>query len=360
MTHAKASAPLPAGATIGILGGGQLGRMLAVAAAQLGYRTHVYDPEPECPASDVSASCTTAGYDDTRALKKFAASVDVVTFEFENVPAKAAARVATAAPLFPHADILGIVQDRLLEKSFALDLGIATPAFADVRSAPDLKKALQIIDGPAIVKTRCMGYDGKGQLRLTTGRASKKAVEMIESVPCIVEAMVPFTCEISIIAACSRNGEIAFYPPVQNYHESGILAQSRVPAKISEKAAKAAEDATHRIADALDYVGVFAVEYFVIGDRVIFNEIAPRVHNSGHWTIEGAVISQFENHIRAICGWPLGDTTPRGRIEMRNILGQDIKLLPTLLHDPAAHVHHYGKKQARNGRKMGHVTWVRP
>ncbi len=353
-------APLEPGATIGILGGGQLGRMLAVAAAQLGFKTHIYDPEPDCPASDVAAQATTAGYDNMRALSAFARSVDVVTFEFENVPARAAAQVASVAPLFPRADILGVVQDRLLEKSFARDLGIQTPAFADVDSPEALKAALRNIGAPAILKTRRMGYDGKGQLRLASQRASAKAVAMSKHSPCILESMVPFDCEISIIAICSRDGEIAFYPPVQNHHESGILATSRVPAKLSKKAERMALDATHRIADALDYVGVFAVEYFVIKDRIIFNEIAPRVHNSGHWTIEGAVVSQFENHIRAICGLPLGDPSARGKIEMRNIIGDDVDLLPTLLLDPAAHVHHYGKKIARPGRKMGHITWVRP
>lgn len=333
--------------------------MLAVAAAQLGLKTHIYDPEPGCPASHVAFRTTTARYQDSRALTAFAKNVDVITFEFENVPAAAAARVAGVSPLYPHADILAVVQDRLLEKSFARDLGIPTPDFVAVDCRLSLKSALKELGAPAILKTRRLGYDGKGQHRLTSPRVTAKALAMAEQAPCILEAMVPFECEVSIIAVCSRDGEIAFYPPVQNHHKSGILIHSRVPAHLSRKATKMALDATHRIADALDYVGVFAVEYFVVKDRIIFNEIAPRVHNSGHWTIDGAVISQFENHIRAICGWPLGDTSACGQIEMRNIIGDDIDLMQTLLLDPSAHVHHYGKKESRPGRKMGHVTWVR-
>jgi 5-(carboxyamino)imidazole ribonucleotide synthase len=343
--------------TIGILGGGQLGRMLSVAAAQLGCKTHIYDPEPDCPASHVAAYCTTARYDNIKALTKFAQSVDVVTFEFENVPAQTAAQVASLAPLHPRAAILEVAQDRLMEKSFAADLGIATPDFADVATAADLKAALKLIDGPALLKTRRMGYDGKGQLQLKSSRVTAKALAMLESTPCIVEAMVDFDCEISIIAVCSLEGEIAFYPAVQNHHVSGILATSTVPAKISRKAEKRALAATQKIADALNYVGVFAVEYFVVGDEIIFNEIAPRVHNSGHWTLEGASTSQFENHIRAICGWPLGDTAARGKIEMHNLIGIDMLHQETLL-SGNVHVHNYGKAEIKPGRKMGHVTRV--
>ncbi len=343
--------------TIGILGGGQLGRMLAVAAAQLGCKTHIFDPEPDCPASHVAAMCTTAAYDDVAALSSFAQNVDVVTFEFENIPFAAAMQVASLTALHPRAAILEVAQDRLLEKSFAQDLKIATPTFAAVSTAAELKAALKQMDGSSLLKTRRMGYDGKGQLRLASARVTPKATAMIEEGPCILEAMIEFDCEISIIAVCSLEGEIAFYPPVQNHHENGMLATSKVPAKISKKAARCALNATQKIAEALDYVGVFAVEFFVLGDDIIFNEIAPRVHNSGHWTIEGAITSQFENHIRSICGWPIGNTSAVGSIEMNNLVGMDI-LHQDALMTTGLHVHNYGKAEIKMGRKMGHVTRI--
>ncbi len=348
-----------AGPAVGILGGGQLGRMLCMAAHQLGCTTHVYDPQANCPASQVTQHFTCAAYDDVVALTAFAASVDVVTFEFENVPAATAAQVASLVPLFPRAGVLAVAQDRLAEKSFAQDLGIATPAFAAVHCPDTLRSALKTIGAPAVLKTRRLGYDGKGQLRLTAARVSAKATALLAA-PCILEAFVPFDSELSIIAACSQAGEIAFYPAVQNSHAKGILVRSQVPATVAKKAVRNALAATRKIADALDYVGVFAVEYFVLGDNVIFNEIAPRVHNSGHWTIEGAHTSQFENHIRAICDWPLGDTAARGAVEMHNIIGADIKDFAAMLATPGLHVHHYGKTEILPGRKMGHVTRVRP
>ncbi len=348
--------PLSPGSTIGILGGGQLGRMIALAAANLGYRCHIFCPEIDGPASHVATKVTNANFDDEAALTAFAQSVDIVTYEFENVPAATAALLARYVPVLPNARALEVAQDRIAEKTFVRDLGGGVPAFRAVSSLEELNAAILEIGAPAILKTRRFGYDGKGQARLKTPEDAAAAWDAIGGNPAILEAMVPFDGEVSVIVARGQDGRMVHYGPVHNVHKDGILDVSRVPAPFSEKLAANAVTAARRLADALDYVGVLAVELFVVGDDVLFNEMAPRVHNSGHWTTEGAVTSQFENHVRAICGLPLGATDPLGRVEMRNLIGADADAWLDLLADPELHVHLYGKGEARPGRKMGHVT----
>lgn len=350
--------PLLPGSTIGILGGGQLGRMIALAAANLGYRCHIFCPEIDGPASHVAAQVTNANFDDEAALTAFAQSVDIVTYEFENVPAATAALLAKYVPVLPNAKALEVAQDRIAEKAFVRDLGGGVPAFRAVSSLDELEAAVAEIGTPAILKTRRFGYDGKGQARLTSPEDAAAAWESIGRNPAILEAMVPFDGEVSVIVAREADGRMVHYGPVHNVHKNGILDVSRVPAPFSETLAANAVSAARRLADALDYVGVLAVELFVVGDDVLFNEMAPRVHNSGHWTTEGAVTSQFENHVRAICGLPLGATNPLGRVEMRNLIGEDADQWLDLLADPELHVHLYGKGEARPGRKMGHTTRV--
>lgn len=350
--------PLLPGSTIGILGGGQLGRMIALAAANLGYRCHIFCPEIDGPASHVAAQVTNANFDDEAALTAFAQSVDIVTYEFENVPAATAALLAKYVPVLPNAKALEVAQDRIAEKAFVRDLGGGVPAFRAVSSLDELEAAVAEIGTPAILKTRRFGYDGKGQARLTSPEDAAAAWESIGRNPAILEAMVPFDGEVSVIVARGADGRMVHYGPVHNVHKNGILDVSRVPAPFSETLAANAVSAARRLADALDYVGVLAVELFVVGDDVLFNEMAPRVHNSGHWTTEGAVTSQFENHVRAICGLPLGATNPLGRVEMRNLIGEDADQWLDLLADPELHVHLYGKGEARPGRKMGHTTRV--
>jgi 5-(carboxyamino)imidazole ribonucleotide synthase len=355
---------LSPGATVGILGGGQLGRMLALAAAQLGLKAHILSPDPHSPAFDVAARHTVAEYEDEAALRAFAAAVDVVTYEFENVPARTAEIVAALRPLRPGAQALSTAQDRLAEKSFAAKLGIPTAPVRAVGSEAELARALAELGAPAILKTRRFGYDGKGQVRIEPADGPGEAWAQLGGAPAILEGVVTFNREISIVAARGQDGSFAAFEPCWNEHRSGILASTRVPAGLPPATEEVAVAAARRIAEALDYVGVIAVEMFVIGEgaaaTVAVNEIAPRVHNSGHWTIEGAETSQFEQHIRAICGWPLGPTERRGRVEMRNLIGPDIEDWQAILRVPGAHLHHYGKSKARPGRKMGHVTTVLP
>jgi 5-(carboxyamino)imidazole ribonucleotide synthase len=350
---------LKPGATIGIFGGGQLGRMLAMAAAQLGYRTHIFAPDAESPAADVSAAWTQAGYDDVAALDRFADAVDVITYEFENVPVEVVAHVAARKNVFPSADVLKIAQDRLAEKLFVQKLGGRTAPVASVDSEHDLDVAVAKIGTASILKTRRMGYDGKGQVRMTGTMQVATAWSAIAGQPAILEGFVHFSREISVLLVRNSLGACRTYPPVENVHLNGILDTSSVPAACTEKEAADAVALTEKIATALNYVGVLAVEYFLTADGIVFNEMAPRVHNSGHWTIEGATTSQFENHIRAIAGLPLGDCSARGKIQMQNLIGDDVNDMVALLADPQAHVHHYGKSESKPGRKMGHITWVR-
>jgi len=349
---------LPPGSTIGILGGGQLGRMIALAAAQLGYRCHIFCPETDGPASHVAARTINGDFDDEAALRAFAQGVDIVTYEFENVPAATARLLAEIVPVAPSARALEVAQDRIVEKSFVKDLGCGVPAFRAVSSLEDLEAAVAEIGTPAILKTRRFGYDGKGQARLMTPEDMVGAWDAIGGNPAILEAMVPFDGEVSVLVARGWDGRMVHYGPVHNIHKNGILDISRVPAPFSEQLAANAVATAEKIASALDYVGVLGVELFVVGEDVLFNEMAPRVHNSGHWTTEGAVTSQFENHVRAICGLPLGATDPLGHVEMRNLIGDDANQWQELLADPNLHVHLYGKREARPGRKMGHTTRV--
>ncbi|NJC34536.1 5-(carboxyamino)imidazole ribonucleotide synthase [Sphingomonas jejuensis] len=351
---------VPPGATIGILGGGQLGRMLAIAAARLGYRTHIYAPEESGPAADVCACWVRGDYDDADRVAEFARAVSLVTFEFENVPLAAVERLAGLAAVHPPARALAVSQDRADEKRFVESLGGAVAPWRPVDGRPGLDTALAAICTPAILKTRRFGYDGKGQARIDTAADADAAWAAIGGAPAVLEGMVAFDAEFSVIVARRADGMLVTYPPTRNEHRGGILHRSVAPATgIPARLLEAAAALTARIADALDYVGVLAVEFFADGEDPILNEMAPRVHNSGHWTIEGAATSQFENHIRAICGLPLGPTSLTGRsAEMLNLIGDDIDAWPRLLAEPGAHLHHYGKHDARPGRKMAHVTRV--
>jgi 5-(carboxyamino)imidazole ribonucleotide synthase len=347
---------------LGILGGGQLARMLALAAADLGIRAHIFAPEPDSPAFDVAARHTVGDYEDEAALARFADAVDVVTYEFENVPAATAAFLAARTPLHPGARALAVTQDRLCEKSFVSGLGLAVAPFRAVDSLADLERAVAALGRPSILKTRRFGYDGKGQVKIASGSDLAEAYEAIGHFPAILEGFVPFSREVSVIAARGIDSAFAAFDVCENEHRDHILAFTRVPARLSGGAASRAIEAAHRIGEALGYIGVFAVEMFVVGDGegVVVNEIAPRVHNSGHWTSEGAQTSQFHQHVRAVCGFPLGSAARNGRVEMENLLGDAALRWRELLAEPGAHLHLYGKRDARPGRKMGHVTRVRP
>jgi 5-(carboxyamino)imidazole ribonucleotide synthase len=352
---------IPPGSTIGILGGGQLGRMLALAAAPLGYRCHIFAPEAELVAADVAAAVTRADYGDRAALAAFAAQVDVITYEFENVPSDAVAFLEGLRPVRPGHRPLDVAQDRAIEKRFVAALGGQTAPWHPVDSLADLEGALVALGTPAILKTRRLGYDGKGQARIHHAADAAEALAGLGGRDLILEGLVPFDAEFSIIVARCPEGREVHYPACLNHHEGGILAESRVPATgLDPRHVADATDLVVRIADALDYVGVLTCEFFATAAGPVFNEMAPRVHNSGHWTIEGAGTSQFEQHVRAVCGLPLGPVQLRAAsVEMRNLLGDDAARWPELLADPAAHLHLYGKSAAEPGRKMGHVTWLR-
>jgi 5-(carboxyamino)imidazole ribonucleotide synthase len=355
---------LKVGDTIGILGGGQLGKMLAMAAARLGLRCQVFSPDPDSPAFDVVASATCAEYADVEALELFANDVDVITYEFENVPSAAALVLSARRPVLPERKILETTQDRLAEKDFVTKLGIGTAAYADVTSAAALREAAIRIGLPAVVKTRRFGYDGKGQAIIRKHDEIERIWEELGTKSAILEAFVPFEREISVIAARSADGQVECFDVTENEHRDHILKVSRAPAAIPDSLAAQAREVATKIADALGYVGVLAVEMFVLADakgpKVLVNEIAPRVHNSGHWTLDGASISQFEQHIRAIAGWPLGKPVRHGEVTMTNLIGDEISSYPEWLTVPGATVHIYGKGAARPGRKMGHVTQVAP
>jgi 5-(carboxyamino)imidazole ribonucleotide synthase len=355
---------LKPGDTIGILGGGQLGRMLAMAAARLGLRCRVFSPDPDSPAFDVVANATCAEYADVEALELFAADVDVITYEFENVPAASAMILAERRPVLPDRRILETTQDRLIEKDFVKGLGIQTADYADVSSPQTLHAAIAKISLPAVLKTRRFGYDGKGQMIIRAGDDPDRAWDDLGTRSAILEAFVPFEREISVIAARSADGDVECFDVTENEHRDHILKVSRVPAAIPDELAARARDIAQRIAAALNYVGVLAVEMFVVNrdgkPDVLVNEIAPRVHNSGHWTLDGASISQFEQHIRAIAGWPLGRPLRHGEVTMTNLIGDEINSYGEWLAVPGATVHLYGKGAPRPGRKMGHVTQVVP
>ena len=356
---------LAPGATLGIVGGGQLGRMIALAAADYGLKVHIYAPDADSPAFDVSALATCGAYDDAEALARFAASVDVVTYEFENIPRETADLLARHAPLHPNAEALSITQDRLSEKGFINGLGIPTAPFRQVDTPDDLARALDALGLPAVLKTRRFGYDGKGQRIIREPAQGDRNAIFAEfgGAPLILEGFVPFEREVSVVAARAADGSFAAFDLCENEHRDHILALTRVPVPgLAAETGAAALDIARRIAEALGYVGVLAVEMFLVrdaaGERLIVNEIAPRVHNSGHWTSEGAVTSQFAQHVRAVSGWPLGDPSRVGglAVEMRNLIGDEAADWAGLLAEPGAHLHLYGKGEARPGRKMGHVT----
>jgi 5-(carboxyamino)imidazole ribonucleotide synthase len=348
--------------TIGILGGGQLGRMLALAAARLGFKCHVFAPSPDAPAFDVVHRVTCADYGDNSALDRFAEDVDVITFEFENVPAPTATFLSARKPVLPDPHILATTQDRLTEKNFITGLGIGTAPYAQVSSPQALAQALDAIGRPAVLKTRRFGYDGKGQVSIRDGGDHAAAWRAIGEQPAIVEAFVAFEREVSMVAARARDGQVECFDLVENEHRDHILKLSRVPANVSRRIEDEAKQIAETIAAAFDYVGVFAVEMFVLPEDggLLVNEIAPRVHNSGHWTLDGATVSQFEQHMRAVAGWPLVKPLRHGKVEMVNLIGREVEDFAKWLTVPGASLHLYGKATVRPGRKMGHVTRVLP
>lgn len=359
------------GATIGILGGGQLGRMLALAAAKLGLKTHVYAQDPESPAFDVASARTLAPYEDELTLAEFAGTVELVTFEFENIPSRTAAILADSCVVRPGPEALTVCQDRLAEKEFLAAAGIAAAPYMRVDDAGALARAIAQIGRPSILKTRRFGYDGKGQVLVREGADLAVTFRALGGKPAILEAVVPFSTEISVVAARGPGGDFAAYDLCENIHENHILKSTRVPARLPPGIAAEATRLTRVIADALDYCGVITIEMFVTGGagdaclELCVNEIAPRVHNSGHWTLDGAATSQFEQHIRAIAGWPLGAASRHGaqaggRVEMDNLIGEDVLAWAKILREPGASLHLYGKADARPGRKMGHVTRIVP
>ncbi len=347
------------GGTIGIVGGGQLGRMLALAAARLGLQTCIYNDTQDAPAFQVTQQTIAAPYDDLAQLGAFADACDAVTFEFENLPAHAIAHLAEHVPVRPGAHALAMTQDRLMEKTFIEKLGLKTAPFFEVSSAAQAREAFGKLDGRGILKTRRFGYDGKGQAKVQSADEAAKAFESFGAAPAILEGFVDFSYEASVVAAHGADGGFAAYDPPENEHEHHILRRSTVPSRLTPAQVEEAKAIARTIGDALDYVGVFAVELFVGSEgALLVNEIAPRVHNSGHWTIEACACSQFEQHIRAVAGWPLGDPHRHADAVMENIIGAEADAWEALARSGALHL--YGKKEARPGRKMGHVTRLKP
>lgn len=337
--------------TIGILGGGQLGRMLSAAASRLGLRCHIYEPGA-APAGDVAWRVTTAPYEDEAALRAFAESVDVITYEFENVPTSALDLLESLCPIRPGRRALAVSQDRLAEKTFLTEIGLTVAPFADVPDPDALDGAIARIGRPSILKTRRMGYDGKGQVRIGDGPADWTGA------PSVLEGFVHFTAEISVIIARGTDGQVAAFDPGLNVHEGGILRTTTIPCGQPARVTTDAVLIAARIANALDYVGVLGVELFVTPQGLIVNEIAPRVHNSGHWTQAGCAVDQFEQHIRAVAGLPLGDGQRHADVVMENLIGEDMDRVPALLAQPRTQIHLYGKGEARPGRKMGHANRI--
>lgn len=356
---------LPPGATIGIMGGGQLGRMLAVAAARLGYRAHVFTPERDSPASHVAFATTVAEYRDSTALARFGASVDVVTFEFENVDLDSFAVLEPLVPIRPAREIIAVAQDRIAEKSFLNRIGVATAPWAPIRSPEEAAAAVAKVGLPCVLKTARLGYDGKGQALLRGMEDLTPALDRLAAggaFPALIaEAFIPFEREISVLVARDGAGAVALFDVVENRHRGGILDLSIAPARIAAGTAASAREAARRVAEAFGLVGLICLELFVLADgSVLANEIAPRPHNSGHWTIEACAVSQFEQQVRAIAGLPLGDPSRHADALMKNLIGEAIDAFPALLATPGLIPHHYGKAESRPGRKMGHVTRLYP
>ncbi|KAJ55154.1 phosphoribosylaminoimidazole carboxylase [Actibacterium mucosum KCTC 23349] len=353
------SEALEPGATIGILGGGQLGRMLSVAAGRLGYATHVYDPSATVPAAEMARHQTAASFDDIPALTRFAQSVDVVTYEFENIPTAALDVLEDLRPVRPGRRALQVSQDRLTEKAFLRDLGLNTAPFAAVDDTDSMHVALAEIGAPGILKTRRLGYDGKGQVRIMTPGDAPEALSAMQGAPAILEGFVDFSHEVSVIAARGMSGDVACFDPGENVHRDGILRTTTVPARLSPAQRTDAVLMAAKILNALDYIGVMGVELFVTAGGLVVNEIAPRVHNSGHWTQNGCAVDQFEQHIRAVTGQPLGDGGRFADVVMENLIGDDMDRLPELRAEQDVAIHLYGKAETRRGRKMGHVNRVK-
>jgi 5-(carboxyamino)imidazole ribonucleotide synthase len=352
---------LAPGSTIGILGGGQLGRMTALAAARLGYRCHVFADEPDSPTAQVCGAATVAEFSDREALERFAGAVDIITFEFENIPAEAVRRVAAIKPVLPRPEILEIAQDRLREKDFLRSIDVATTAYREISDPAALLRATHDFGYPSVLKTVRLGYDGKGQVTLTPEIKAEEAWRRMGGESGILESFVDFACEISVIVARSANGAWATYPPVENQHVNHVLDTTVAPARIPGETTMRAEAIARHVAEKLDVVGVLAVEMFVTeSGTVLVNEIAPRPHNSGHWTIDACFTSQFEQLVRAICGLPLGSVERHSDAVMRNLLGGDVAQWRDALNDPLAKLHLYGKTEIQPGRKMGHVTRLIP
>lgn len=349
---------LAPGSVIGILGGGQLGRMLSVAASRLGLKTHVFEPGAAPPAGQVADAVTTAEYDNRIALEQFAAQVDVITYEFENIPTDALDTLEAHRPIRPRREALRVSQDRWVEKTFLQGLGLKTAPSADIPDLDSLKSALADLGTPAILKTRRFGYDGKGQVRIETSDDAADAYAALAGAPAILEGFVPFSHEVSVIAARGLDGAVASFDPGENVHREGILRTTTVPARLSASQRTDAVLLAAKILTALEYVGVMGVELFVTSEGLIVNEIAPRVHNSGHWTQNGCCVDQFEQHIRAIAGWPLGDGTRHADVVMENLIGDDMDRVPGLARNADTALHLYGKADVKPGRKMGHVNRV--
>jgi 5-(carboxyamino)imidazole ribonucleotide synthase len=356
------SAPLPPGSTIGILGGGQLGRMLSQAASRLGFNVVILDPEENSPAGRVSQGQIVAAYDNPTALGVLGQTSQAVTFEFENVPASSVATLAESGALVaPGPRALAVAQDRVDEKTFLNGVGATTVDFAAVDSLDDLLAGLERLGTPALLKTRRDGYDGKGQIWVRSVKEAADAWHAVGERPAILEARAAFTRELSVIAARGRDGTVAVYPLGENIHKGGVLKTTLAPAAVDARTEKRAKAIAKAILNGLDYVGVLGVELFDLGDgTLLVNEIAPRVHNTGHWTQDGCVCDQFEQHIRAIAGWPLGPTTAHFRVEMTNLLGDEVDQWTRLAAKPDMRLHLYGKADARPGRKMAHVNRVKP
>ncbi|NOD75720.1 MULTISPECIES: 5-(carboxyamino)imidazole ribonucleotide synthase [unclassified Ruegeria] len=350
---------LAQGAVIGILGGGQLGRMLSVAASRLGFVTHIYEPGANPPAGQVADRVTTAAYDDIDALKAFADAVDVITYEFENIPTEALDILESHRPIRPGREALRVSQDRLTEKNFLQDLGLKTAPFADVSNLDSLNTAIEQIGTPAILKTRRFGYDGKGQARLRSPEDAEAALADMAGAPAILEGFVDFSHEVSIIAARGLDGQVACFDPGENVHRDGILHTTTIPARLSPAQRTDAILLAANILNALEYVGVMGVELFVTPAGLIVNEIAPRVHNSGHWTQNGCAVDQFEQHIRAVAGWPLGDGQRYSDVVMENLIGNDMDRVPELAREQDVALHLYGKAEVKAGRKMGHFNRIK-
>lgn len=352
--------PLPPGSTLGILGGGQLGRMLSQAASRLGFDVVILDPQPDCPAARVSRAQITAPYDDPDALQALGRLCDVVTFEFENVPAASVETLAEAGALVaPGPTALAVAQDRVDEKTYLNAVGAPTVAFAAVTTLDDLTAAIAALGLPALLKTRREGYDGKGQVWIRDAADAAAAFDAIGRRPAVLEAAAVFQRELSVIAARGRDGAVAVYPLGENVHQNGVLKTTTAPAAVDPATQGRAEAIAAAVLDGLDYIGVMGIELFDMGDgELLVNEVAPRVHNTGHWTQDGCVCDQFEQHVRAVVGWPLGPSNAHARIEMTNLLGDEVEQWRTLAAEPHARLHLYGKHDARPGRKMAHINRI--